>query len=467
MDTLINDDFLLKSKFSRKLYHEFAEEMPIFDYHCHIDPQQIAENKQYENITELWLGKDHYKWRAMRSNGVDEKYITGGAPPKEKFKMWAYTMEYLIGNPLFHWTQLELKRYFGIDDLLSSDNYEYIYDKINEMLKEDRFRCKNIISGSGVKALCTTDDPMDSLEHHALIADSGYEVKVLPAFRPDKLIYIERDPYLPYIVKIENEYDVKLVEFEMLLEFLEARIEFFHKNGCRLSDHSLEPPVHEDYTISEVSDIYKKRLSGKKLTDIEIRKYKTAVVEFLGRHYSRRDWVMQIHIGVRRNLNTRMFEKLGPDTGYDGIDDHNYMPGLVKTLDMLEINDSLPKTIIYCLNPRDNDMITSVIGGFQKGPHAGKLQFGSAWWFNDTKDGMESQILALCGQGLLSRFVGMLTDSRSFLSYTRHEYFRRILCDLLGKWVNEGEIPWDEKLLGRMVQDISFINAKHYFTGCL
>jgi len=403
----------------------------------------------------------------MRSNGVNEEYITGAAPPKEKFKMWAYTMEYLIGNPLYHWTQLELKRYFGIDELLSLDNYGYIYDKINEMLKEDRFRCKNIISGSGVKALCTTDDPLDSLENHAKIADSDYEVKVLPAFRPDKLIYIERDPYLPYIVKIENEYDVKLVEFEMLLEFLEARIEFFHKNGCRLSDHSLEPPEHENYTINEVSEIYKKRLAGVKITDLEIRKYKTAVLEFLGRHYSRRDWVMQIHIGVRRNLNTRMFNILGPDTGYDGIDDQNYMPGLVRLLDMLEVNDFLPKTIIYCLNPRDNDMITSVIGAFQKGPHAGKLQIGSAWWFNDTKDGMEKQIMALCGQGLLSRFVGMLTDSRSFLSYTRHEYFRRILCDLLGKWVNEGEIPWDEKLLGRMVQDISFINAKHYFSGCL
>ena len=467
MSILINDDFILKNEFSKKLYHDYAKDMPIFDYHCHVDPKEIAQDKQYETITELWLGGDHYKWRAMRSNGVDEKYITGEADPKEKFKMWAYTMEYLIGNPLFHWTQLELKRYFGINEILSTKNYEYIYDKINEMLKEERFKCKNIISGSNVAALCTTDDPSDSLIYHKEIAASSFETKVLPTFRPDKLIYLERKPYFDYISKIEKEHDIKIEEFGMLLEYIEIRIEFFHKTGCRLSDHSLEPPVYEDYTVEEINKIYNKKISGEDLNNIEINKYKTAVMEFLGMQYSKRNWTMQIHMGVKRNLNKRMFELLGSNTGFDAIDDKNYLSGLAELLDMLEKKDSLPKTILYCLNPRDNDMLASITGCFQKAPTVGKIQFGPAWWFNDTKDGMEKQLYALSGTGLLSRFVGMLTDSRSFLSYTRHEYFRRILCNILGTWATEGEIPRDEKLLGKMVQDISFKNAKKYFSGCI
>jgi glucuronate isomerase len=464
---LINDDFLLKNDYAKKLYHDHAEKKPIFDFHCHISPKEIAENKKYENLTELWLGGDHYKWRAMRSNGIEEKYITGDSPPEEKFRMWASTMENLIGNPLFHWAQLELKRYFDIDQVLTTRNYEEIYEKTAEMLQKDEFRCRSIIAGSNVKALCTTDDPLDELEYHTEIRESDFTVKVLPTFRPDKLIYIEREPYTGYVRKIEKEYDVRFERFEMLLEFVEARIEYFHNRGCRLSDHSLEPPVYRDYTFSEVEDIFKKAMSKEELSGIEIEKYKSALMEFLGMHYSRRNWAMQIHIGVKRDLNTRMYELLGPDTGFDSMDDKNYLSGLAGLFDALEKKDNLPKTVIYCLNPRDNDMLASVTGCFQKAPVKGKIQFGSAWWFNDTKDGMEKQMAALAGTGLLARFIGMLTDSRSFLSYTRHEYFRRILCNMLGTWAEEGEIPWDEWWLGKMVSDISFENAKRYFAGCI
>lgn len=466
MTRFINDDFLLYNDISKKLYHEYAKDKPILDYHCHINPKEIAENKRYDSITQLWLGGDHYKWRAMRSNGVDEEYITGSADPREKFRMWAYTMEYLVGNPLFHWTQLELARYFDIYEILTRDNCDYIYDKINEMLKDDRFTCRNIIINSNVAGLCTTDDPMDTLEYHKEIAGSDFKVKVLPAFRPDKLIYIERDPYIGYVNNISKEYDEEIAELGMLLEFLEARIEYFHENGCRLSDHSLEPPVYHIYTYKEVAEIFKKKMNGKYLSDDEICKYKTFMMDYLGRQYAKRGWAMQIHIGVKRNLNTNMFGKLGPDTGYDGIDDRIYMPGLVGLLDSLDKDEMLPRTIIYCLNPRDNDMIASIAGAFQKGPVAGKIQFGSAWWFNDTKDGMEKQMTALCGTGLLSRFIGMLTDSRSFLSYTRHEYFRRILCQLLGELAKSGQAPSDIKMLSRMAEDISYENARTYFKGC-
>lgn len=464
MKPFMDENFLLNNETAVKLYHDYAKNMPIFDYHCHLSPKEIAENKRYKNITEVWLGGDHYKWRAMRSNGVDEKYITGDAPDKEKFMKWAETMPKCIGNPLYHWTHLELKRYFGIDKLLSPETAEEIWEKCNEMLQRDEFTARGLIERSNVKALCTTDDPTDTLEHHIAIAnDKTFKVKVLPAFRPDKSFNIEKDGFVDWIGKLGKVAGIEIKTFDDLKRALRQRLEFFHKIGCRVSDHAMDPIVYEEGSEEEASLILAKALNYEKLTETEIKKYKTQVMLFLGREYSKLGWVMQLHIGTMRNNNSRMMKLLGPDTGFDATGDYVFAQALSRFLDKLDSTDELPKTILYCLNPRDNDVLATIMGCFQGGGIPGKIQFGSGWWFNDQKDGMIRQMVTLANLGLLSRFVGMLTDSRSFLSYTRHEYFRRILCNLLGEWVEAGEAPNDMKLLGSMVEDICFNNAKNYF----
>lgn len=457
----MDENFLLSNDTAVTLYHQYAKEMPIYDYHCHISPKEIAENKKYRNITEIWLGGDHYKWRAMRSNGVPEKYITGDASDKEKFMKWAETMPYCIGNPLYHWTHLELKRYFGIDKLLSPETADEIWEKCNAVL--ENLTVRDIIKKSNVKLLCTTDDPTDTLEYHKAIAeDKTFDVKVLPAFRPDKSFNIEKEGFKEWIAKLGQVVGFEIKTFDDLTKALKARLEYFHEVGCRISDHALDPVVFEPGTADEATVILQKGLKGEVLTEKEIKKYKTQVMLFLGREYARLGWTMQLHIGTIRNNNSRMMRLLGPDTGFDAIADYTYGESLAKFLDALDSTDQLPKTILYTLNPRDNEMLGTIIGCFQGGI-PGKMQFGSGWWFNDQKDGMIRQMVALANLGLLSRFVGMLTDSRSFLSYTRHEYFRRILCNLLGEWVENGEAPNDMKLLGEMVQNICYNNAKNYF----
>lgn len=457
------DDFLLLTNTAKTLYHNYAKNMPIYDFHCHLNPKEIYENKKYKNITEVWLGGDHYKWRAMRSNGVDEKYITGDADDKEKFMKWAETIDECYGNPLFHWTHLELKRFFGIDLVLSKETAEEVWNLTNEKLATDKFTARELIKMSNVKTLCTTDDPIDSLEYHiALKEDKSFDVVVNPAFRPDKGIRIEKDEFIPWFNRLEEIYGEKIDSIDKYTSALESRIEFFHQVGCRISDHALDPVVFEKGTKEEVNAILLKKLAGEELTEKEVKQFKTYVMIFLGKEYSKRKWVMQIHVGCIRNNSTRMFNKLGADTGYDAIDDELFLRALSKLLDTLDTTDELPKTIIYNLNPRDNEAIGTLIGCFQDGKTPGKIQFGSGWWFLDQKDGMTRQMTALANLGLLSRFVGMLTDSRSFLSYTRHEYFRRILCNLLGDWVERGELPNNIERLGKMVENICYNNVNNY-----
>ncbi|GMA98729.1 glucuronate isomerase [Pelosinus sp. IPA-1] len=464
MKPFMDEDFLLTNKTAEKLYHDYAKDMPIFDYHCHLNPKEIKDNKRYRNITEIWLGGDHYKWRAMRSNGVDEKYITGAAPDKEKFIKWAETMPKCIGNPLYHWTHLELKRFFGINELLSPKTAEVIWEKCNEMLAKDEFTARELIKRSNVKVICTTDDPADSLEDHiALAKDKTFDVKVLPAFRPDKSFNIDKAGFVEWIERLSNVVGQDIQTFASLKEALKQRLDFFHEVGCRVSDHALDPIVFEEGTEEEITSILQKALKGEQLTESEIKKYKTEVMVYLGKQYTRLNWTMQIHIGTIRNNSKRMMRLLGPDTGFDAIADYTFAEALSKFLDKLDDTDELPKTILYCLNPRDNEILGTIIGCFQGGGIPGKIQVGSGWWFNDQKDGMTKQIISLSNLGLLSLFVGMLTDSRSFLSYTRHEYFRRILCNIIGEWVESGEAPNDFELLGTMVQNICFDNAKEYF----
>ena len=464
MKAFMDENFLLSNKMAETLYHGYAKDMPIIDYHCHLNPKEIADDKKYRNITELWLGGDHYKWRAMRSNGVEERYITGDAADKEKFLKWAQTIPCCIGNPLYHWAHLELKRYFGIDKLLSPDTAEEIWERCNGMLASGHLTARDLILRSKVKVICTTDDPADTLEYHRTIAnDKTFDVKVLPAFRPDKAINIDKDGFAEYLAKLEKAANLSIKNFEDLKKALTARIKFFHDAGCRVSDHALEPVVYCEGSEEEATKTLEMVLGGQALTEIEIKKYKTQVFLFVGREYAKRNWAMQMHMGTIRNTNSRMMRKLGPDTGFDTVGDYTFAEALANVLNALDKTDELPKTILYCLNPRDNEVLGTIIGCFQGGGIPGKLQFGSGWWFNDQKDGMIRQMTALANLGLLSRFVGMLTDSRSFTSYTRHEYFRRILCNLIGEWVENGEAPDDIKLLGGMVEDICYNNAAEYF----
>ncbi|HEY8499110.1 MAG TPA: glucuronate isomerase [Clostridia bacterium] len=459
-----DENFMLQNETAKTLYFNYAKDMPIIDYHCHLNPKEIAENKKYDNITELWLGGDHYKWRAIRSNGVDEKYITGASDPKVKFMKFAETMQYLLGNPLYHWTHLELKRYFGIDKVLSPETAEEIWNTCNEMLKSDDLSVRGLILKSNVEVICTTDDPVDDLEYHRTIKeDKNFPVRVLPAFRPDKALNIHQNGFREYIGALGKASGIDITSISALKEALVKRLDFFDKNGCKLSDHALDCAIYEKTDISDIENILQKGLKGLPLQQVEADRFKTHMLLFLGREYASRGWTMQLHLGTIRNNNTRMFNLLGPDTGFDAIGDFRQAKALAGFLDDLFNTGELPKTIIYCLNPCDNEVIASIMGCFQGTEAPGKIQFGSAWWFNDHKDGMEKQMIALANLGLLRRFVGMLTDSRSFLSYTRHEYFRRILCNLIGRWAEDGEVPMDIEMLGAMVQEICYYNAKNYF----
>lgn len=464
MKPFLDKDFLLSTPTANKLYHEYAETMPILDYHCHINPQEIAENKQFNNITEVWLGGDHYKWRQMRSNGVDEKYITGDASPREKFQKWAETLEKAIGNPLYHWSHLELRRFFGYEGVLNSDTAEEVWNLCNEKLQTPEMSVRGLIKMSNVTLLCTTDDPVDDLHWHQVIkADSTFDVKVLPAWRPDKAMNLETDFYVDYIKQLSEVSGVKVKDFPSLKEALSRRLDYFSENGCSVSDHALNYIYYAPASEEEVNDILVKRLNGEGVSADEQLKFKTAFMQFVAKEYHRRNWVMQLHFGCKRNNNALMFEKLGPDTGYDSID--NYAPAATAAdfLNSLIATDQLPKTILYSLNPNDNAYIGTLLGCFQDSTAIGKIQQGSAWWFNDHKQGMTDQMISLANLGLLSNFIGMLTDSRSFLSYTRHEYFRRIVCELIGGWVENGEYPEDYKALEKIIKGISYNNAVRYF----
>lgn len=451
---IVNKYFMLNSKTGKKLYYDYAAAMPIIDYHCHLSPELIAKDYKFRDAYDLFLGGDHYKWRQMRSFGIDEKYITGSGDEYEKWLGFARLMPYLIGNPLYHWTALELKRYFDIDEPLTENTARSVWEKCNELLKRDDFSARSLITKSNVDVICTTDDPADDLKYHKQLKANGFRTKVLPTFRPDKALNIGKPGFAEYIKSI----DVK--SYDELISWLCARIEYFNENGCRLSDHSMD---YVPYEKGNAAQIFEKALNGGALTKTETDAYKTAVITECAKKYSGYGWTMQIHIGALRNNNTAMFEKLGADTGFDSINDLCIAEKLSAFLNSLEYANVLPKTILYSLNPKDNYVLGAMLGNFQKGPVSAKIQFGSGWWFNDNRDGMKNQLKTLANLGVLGKFVGMLTDSRSFVSYPRHEYFRRILCNMLGTWVDNGEYPEDYDALEKIVRGISYNNAKEYF----
>ena len=466
MKQFLGQDFLLSSETAKRLYFEHAESMPIYDYHCHIPPDKIASNHQFSNLTEIWLAGDHYKWRAMRANGVAEQKITGNTTDREKFQAWAETVPHTIGNPLYHWTHLELQKPFGIEGvLLDGKTAQDIWDRTSRMLATPEFSTGGILKQMNVRFICTTDDPSDDLAHHrAIAADPAITTRVVPGFRPDKALAIEEPAgFRAYLEKLGAAAEISISSLSDLKRALRARIDVFHALGSRISDHALALPVARPATESEVAAIFAGALEGTAPDSHDAEKYRTHMMIFLGRIYHELDWAFQLHIGALRNTNSRMFAELGPDTGFDSMGDGTIAAPLARLLDMLEQTGQLPRTIFYNVNPRDNELLASMTGNFQDGSIPGKIQFGSGWWYNDQKDGMQRQMLALANSGLLSRFVGMLTDSRSFLSYPRHEYFRRILCDLIGSWVENGEAPNDMQLLGRMVEDICWNNAVNYF----
>ena len=463
MKKFMGKNFLLTTETAQKLYHGFAEKLPIIDYHCHISPREIYEDKRFENITEVWLGGDHYKWRAMRSNGVPEEFVTGNAPAREKFQKYAETLEVAIGNPLYHWSHLELQRFFGYHGVLNGDTAEEVWDLCNAKLREPDFSARGLIRKSNVEIICTTDDPIDSLEWHEKLAkEENLGFKVYPAWRPDKAMNINLDTFPGYIEKLQEVAGMKIGTFKELIAALEKRMDFFASLGCRISDHGIDYVPYQPVSAEEAEAIFAKRTNGGEVSALETAQFKTAFMIEMGRAYNKRGWVSQLHYGCKRNNNTRMFNALGADTGYDCID--NYAPGaeLANYLNALAATDELPKTILYSLNPADNELIDTIMGCFQGGA-AGKIQHGSAWWFNDHKTGMTNQMISLANLGVLGNFIGMLTDSRSFLSYPRHEYFRRIMCELVGNLVENGEYPNDKKALKRIVEGISYYNAKKYF----
>ena len=459
----IDDNFLLENRTAELLYHEYAKVQPIIDYHCHLPPDEIAADKRFSNLTAIWLYGDHYKWRAMRTLGVPERFITGDASDEEKFAKWAETVPYTMRNPLFHWTHLELKRYFDVGGVLNPASATAVYEQCSAMLNTEAYSTRNILRKMNVAVVCTTDDPTDSLEHHRKIGADGFDVKILPAFRPDKAILIEKDNFNSYIGKLGEVAGVEIRGFADLLDALRKRADFFDENGCKLSDHGLEQVYADNFTDKEVDDILRKRLSGSPVSAAEARKFMSAVLFFLGSLYSDKDWTQQFHLGALRNNSSRMLRVLGPDTGFDSIGDFDQATALARFLDRLDTENKLAKTVLYNLNPRDNEIMATMIGNFNDGSVRGKMQFGSAWWFLDQKDGMEKQMNALSNMGLLSCFIGMLTDSRSFMSFPRHEYFRRLLCNLIGKDVHNGELPNDTQWLGGIVADICYGNARRYF----
>ncbi len=449
----INENFMLHGKTAERLYHEYAEGLPIIDYHCHLSPKQIAENYRFRNAYDVFLGGDHYKWRLMRAFGIDERHITGDAPEKEKFFRFAEAMPYMIGNPVYHWTHLELKRYFGIDEPLSPKNAEAVWDKVNEMLERDDFRAQALILKSGVEVVCTTDDPADDLHFHESLKDFG--VKILPAFRPDKSVGIEKAGWIDYIKNTGAK------SYRELTDWLSSRMDYFDRHGCRLSDHGLDGVP---YCEGDPASVFEKKMRGDAVTAKEAECFRYSLLSFCAKEYARRGWAMQLHIGALRNNNSVMMKKLGPDTGFDSINDMEVAENLSRLLDGLSSEGSLPKTILYCLNPKDNFVLATMAGNFQESEGVlCKMQFGAGWWYNDQRDGMEKQLRDNAALGLLGGFVGMLTDSRSFVSYPRHEYFRRILCNLIGSWVDNGEYPEDYDALGRIIRGICYENAKKYF----
>lgn len=464
MKKFMDKDFLLTTPAAKTLFHDHAAKQPIIDYHCHINPREIAEDRRFDNITQVWLGGDHYKWRLMRSAGVDEKFITGDASDREKFQKWAEVLGKAVGNPLFHWSHLELQRYFGYDGVLNGSTAEEVWQLCNKKLAEPNMSVRGLIKQSGVEVICTTDDPVDSLEWHKKLAeDSSFDTKVYPAWRPDKAMNIEKPEFTSYIEKLSEVSGVKISSFADLKKALSARMDFFGEMNCRVSDHALEYVYFSPISDEKAEEIFSKRMNGGNVSADETASYKTMFMLFCGREYSRRGWVMQLHYGTKRDNNTKQYKKLGPDTGYDCI--NNYAPSSLTAdfLNALECENALPKTIIYSLNPNDNQAIDTILGCFQSSEAVGKIQHGSAWWFNDHKTGMRDQLISLGNLGYLAGFVGMLTDSRSFLSYPRHEYFRRILCGFFGELVENGEYPDDMTSLGEIVNDISYFNAKRYF----
>lgn len=464
MKAFMDKDFLLETETAKELFHTFAEKTPVLDYHCHINPREIAEDRRFENITQVWLGGDHYKWRFMRSCGVEEKYITGDASDKEKFMKWAECLGKAIGNPLYHWSHLELQRYFHYHGVLNAKTAETVWEICNHKLEDPSMSAKNLIRKSNVTLVCTTDDPADTLEWHDKIKeDKEFTVQVLPAWRPDKAMYLEKPDYTDYLAKLSKASGVPISSFADLKKALSLRMDFFASKGCSVSDHGLEYVMYQPADEDEIEAIFAKRINGTLASREEEMKFKTAFMLFVGREYAKRGWVMQLHYGVKRDNNTAMFNKIGPDTGFDCIGTSAPAAQLVDFLNALAVTDSLPKTILYSLNPIDNQAIGTILGCFQDSSAVAKIQQGSAWWFNDNKMGMQEQMTSLASLGNLSGFVGMLTDSRSFLSYTRHEYFRRILCNLIGNWVENGEFPADLDILGPVVKDISYYNAVRYF----
>ena len=464
MKQFMDENFLLQTETAQKLYRDYAKDTPVLDYHCHINPQEIYEDRQFENITQVWLGGDHYKWRFMRSCGVEERFITGDATDREKFMAWAKVLGKAIGNPLFHWSHLELQKYFDYHGVLSEKTAEEVWELCNNRLAQTDMSARNIIRQSNVTLICTTDDPIDSLEWHKKIAnDDSFDVQVLPAWRPDKAMNIEKATYTDYLAQLSSVSGIKISSFKELCQALSNRMDFFSSMGCSISDHGLEYVMYVPASSEEIEMIFAKRLSGAEITRQDELKFKTAFMIFVGNEYGKRDWVMQLHYGCKRDNNTPMFQKLGADTGYDCI--NNYAPSseIADYLNSLNQNGNLPKTIIYSLNPNDNQAIGTILGCFQDSSAVAKIQQGSAWWFNDHKTGMQDQMISLASLGNLSGFVGMLTDSRSFLSYTRHDYFRRILCNLIGNWVENGEFPADFDILGDIVTGICYNNAIHYF----
>ncbi|MBP1048086.1 glucuronate isomerase [Enterococcus sp. BWM-S5] len=458
----LSDDFLLSTEWAKKLYHDHAVDMPIIDYHCHLEPKEIYENQRFENITAAWLYGDHYKWRLMRACGVPESHITGDASDYDKFAVWCETVPKLIGNPLYTWTHLELKRFFGIDLLVNKENTEKIWQLANEKLAEDRFKRREIISDSNVKVVCTTDDPADDLSYHKLLSQEETRFKVLPSFRPDKALNIDQVGFSAWITRLAEACEQPVTTYEELIAALGSRVDYFHKLGGRLSDHALDILRYAEADDDKLEAIFQKGLLGETLTEQEISAYRTETLIRLIRFYHSYNWTMQLHIHAYRNCNQAMLKQLGPDTGYDGINDLSLTIPLQKLLDRAEETNQLPKTILYSLNPNDYPALVALLGCFQK-EIAGKLQLGSGWWFNDTRAGMRQQLTQLADGSVLHNFVGMLTDSRSFLSYTRHEYFRRVLCEFIGEIVERGEAPADEIILGELVEAVSFKNAENYF----
>lgn len=460
----MNEDFLLENKTARVLFHRFAKNVPIFDYHCHLNPKEIYEDKHFEDLAELWLAGDHYKWRLMRANGIEEEYITGQASGHEKFQAFASCIPYAIGNPLYHWSHLELQRYFDIEEVLSEKTVESIWNKANARIKQPGFSSRQLIKDSNVYALCTTDDPVDSLEYHLKLKnDTRFKTRVLPAMRPDKALDITDAGFASYVGMLAGAANMIISSFAELCMALRQRIDFFDEVGCKASDHGFTYLPYERYTQDEVEKIFKKALAGDSLTQKEADQYKTALMVFLGSEYKKKNWVMELHVGALRNNSTKNLLDVGINTGFDSIHDGNMAWNLSRLLDDLEKQEALPKTILFTMNPKDNWVMASMAGNFQSHEAIGKMQFGTAWWMQDHRDGMLEQMKCFANSGLLGRFIGMLTDSRSFVSYTRHEYFRRILCNLIGGWIENGEYPDDLDQAGKIIEDICFHNARRYF----